>query len=314
RSGRRSTSTCMKILLALAVAFPLFAADPPVELRNELREYMLALVNGDRAKHGLAPVELEKGAAWFADQFCEEQLATGTTGHFNLKGESPYLRWSALNYRTDLVNENASAWSTSRELTPHAIKDMIRRSQQSMMSEKPPFDGHRRVILDPWATHLAPGFAWKGGELRFSQVFLRRYVSLEPLPKAVWKGDRVTITGWLQKEGDVDAVTVHYEPLPRPLTAAEASAIPSYALPKRRRHYLPRLPVTRKYMDGSRGDIVLENQGQKSFTLTIDFTEGPGIYTIVTWVRPPGAGPIEVTNHSIRVEESPAAETLQVIR
>jgi uncharacterized protein YkwD len=304
----------MKLALLLAVALPLVAetraADPdPRVLRKELRAYMLELVNADRAKHDLRPVALDENAAWTADRFCEEQIQTGVTGHFNLLGEGPHLRWSGAHHRTDLVNENASSWSTTRQLTPIVIKDMIRRSQESMMNEKPPLDGHRDTILDPWATHLAPGFAWKDGELRFSQIFLRRYVTLEPVPKAVWMRDRVSVTGWIIGEETLDSVTVHYEPLPRPLTVAEAIAIPTYKLPVRHTRYLPKLPVMRHYLDGTRGDITIE---RKKFTLDIGFNDGPGIYTIVVWVKPIDASPIQATSQTIRVEESPAAETLHV--
>jgi uncharacterized protein YkwD len=301
----------MRLALVLAVlALPLFAAEPdPHALRKELRTYMLELVNADRVKNDLKPVALDDVAAWTADWFCEEQLATGVTGHFNLRGEGPHLRWSGAHYRSDLVNENASSWSTTRQLTPGVIKDMIRRSQQTMMNEKEPFDGHRDTILDPWATHLAPGFAWKDGELRFSQIFLRRYVTLEPLPKAVWMRDRVNVTGWIIGDEAFDSVTVHYEPLPRPLSAVQASAIPTYKLPQRYTRYLPKLPALRHYMDGSRGDVTIE---RKKFTLDIGFNDGPGIYTIVVWLKPADALPIQVTSESIRVEESPAAETLHV--
>ncbi|HYH07629.1 MAG TPA: CAP domain-containing protein [Thermoanaerobaculia bacterium] len=295
----------MKLALVLAVALPILAAD----VRTELREHMLALVNRDRARHNLPAVQLDASAAWHADRFAEEQLETGAAGHFNLRGEGPHVRWSAVHFRSDHVNENASSWSTNRELTDTTIKDMMRRSQESMMAEEPPADGHRRAILDPWATHLAPGVAWKGGELRFSQIFLRRYVTLEPLPKALWMKDRVTIRGWIIGDETFDSVTVHSEPLPRPLTAKEASAISSYALPKRYTRYLPRLDRWRTYLDGTHGDVVID---KKKFTVEIGFNDGPGIYTIVVWIKPAGSGPIEVTNHAIRVEESPAAETLQV--
>lgn len=300
----------MKLALLLAVALPLFAADPdPVALRKELRTYMLELVNADRVKHGVKPVELDAVAAWHSDLFCEEQIAHDVSGHFNLKGEGPHLRWSNVHYRSDLVHENASSWSTTRMLTPIVIKDMIRRSQESMMNEKPPFDGHRDTILDPWATHLAPGFAWKGGELRFSQIFLRRYVTLEQIPRAVWVRDRVNVTGWIIGEEAFDSITVHYAPPPRPLTAKEASDIPTYKLPERHTRYLPKLPMTRHYMDGGRGDVVID---KKKFTVDIGFNDGPGIYTVVVWIKPVDALPIQVTSETIRVEESPAAETLQV--
>jgi len=102
-------------------------------------------------------------------------------------------------------------------------------------------------------------------------------------------------------------------------TAAAANAITTYSLPDARREYLPRLPVrfTRMsngtiqqvretYSDGRRGDFPLSPDG--GFAFVVPFSDGPGVYTVVVWVRASGAKEaIAATNVSIRVTNSGGA-------
>ena len=315
-----------KLLFAvLTIAFTLGATLAQGELASDetrmtLRAELLHMINVDRAKFGLAPVKLDAEASAIADAYCQAQIRNGTTGHFTTDGEAPYMRYSFAG-GNDGVSENAAAWSANYGFSDRALYDMMRRSEAAMMSEIAPHDGHRRTILDPAATHVGIGLAWERGEFRLTQEFIRRYVDWSrSLPRIVSTLQPVLCSGRAAAGYDVEAITVHHEALPQPISAVTANAIQTYKLPESRRQYLPRLKgrfthriaggieeVHEEYSDGSRGDFQVAPDGK--FAFAIPLPDGPGVYTVVVWVRPHGASgdAIPASNVSIRLEQAPVA-------
>lgn len=308
-----------RLVLAFAVAVltaaPLVRGEAALdEARLTLRHEMLRLINADRVRNGLAKVELDPEASAIADAYCREQIRNRTTGHFTTDGEAPYMRYSFAG-GNDGLSENAAAWSASYNLSDRAVFDLARRSQQAMMSEVEPHDGHRRTILDPWATHVGIGLEWEKGEFRMAQEFLRRYVAWSrPFPRAAALEEPVSGTGRPAPGFKVQAITVHHEAIPDPMPAHVASAISVYRLPVRRREFLPRLRnsismrqdgtlrfMSERYADGRRGDFYVSPDG--AFTFPVPFLDGPGIYTVVVWVSEKDAdAPLAASNISIRVD------------
>jgi uncharacterized protein YkwD len=300
-------------LVAAVLATPLARSDVE-ETKTTLRAHVLKLINRDRELHRLPPVALDHAASILGDEYCRAQIAGRITGHFSLDGYSPYMRYSFAG-GNDSVSENAAAWSATYAFSERALYEMSRRSHDAMMAEMPPRDGHRKTILDPHATHVGIGFAWERGEFRLVQEFIRRYVHWTRTPaRDARVGDEVVLKGRPLFGTEIEAITVHHEPLPRALTPAAASARESYSLPDKRKEYLPRLRqhvtrrldgtleiVRRAYSDGRRGDFAVSDD--RSFSFTVPFTEGAGVYTVVVWVRKPGLEqPIAASNISIRVE------------
>jgi hypothetical protein len=305
-----------RILLPLAIlllASPLAHSDIAAA-RATLRQHVLKLINRDRQLYNLPPVQLDLQGSLVADTYCEQQIANGTNGHYTTDGLAPYMRYSFAG-GDDGVSENAAAWSANYNFNDRALYEMARRSQDAMMAEMAPEDGHKRTILDPYATHVGIGVAWKGGEFRLVHEFVRRYVQwTKPLPRRANLADTVIASGRPVAGTNVAAISVHYEPPPEPMPAHIANAFDSYSLPDKRRDYLPRLRqdyrmrenrtleiVRREYADGSRGDFHVGKDGEFSFE--IPFNDGPGVYTVVVWVRKKGTeNSIAASNVSIRVE------------
>jgi uncharacterized protein YkwD len=284
------------------------------ETRMTLRGEFVRLINHDRAKYGLAPVQLDAQVSVMADAYCRAQIRNGTTGHFTTDGEAPYMRYSFAG-GNDGVSENAAAWSANYGFSDSALYEMLRSSEAAMMAEVAPHDGHRRTILDPAATHVGIGLAWEKGEFRMTQEFIRHYVEwLRPLPRRVTNAQPVLCSGRAVKGYDVEAITVHHEPMPQPMAAVTANAIQTYSLPSARREYLPRLKdftrpvpggveqIREEYSDGRKGDFQVAEDGK--FAFAIPLTDGPGIYTVVVWVRPHGRAvdAIPASDVSIRVD------------
>lgn len=302
------TSALLSLVVATAASADL------AETKLTLREHVLKLINRDRAGYHLPPVALDLGVSAIADDYCAQQLRERTTGHFTTDGLAPYMRYSFAG-GNDGISENVAAWSASYSFTERALYEMVRRSQDTMMAEMPPNDGHKKTILDPHATHVGIGFAWQGGEFRIAQEFVRRYlVWTRAFPRRARIGETVLGAGRALPGSSVEAIAVHYEPLPMPLTIAATRSIDDYSLPSRRKEYLPRLRsdynrrengtleiVKREYADGRRGDFYLGEDG--SFSFAVPLNEGAGIYTVVVWVRRDGAAvPVAASNVSIRVD------------
>jgi len=295
------------LALLLAVSAPLAQGGAPAdETRATLREEFLRLINRDRRQFGLQPVQLDPFASSVADNYCGAQIRNGTTGHFTTDGQAPYMRYSFAG-GNDGLSENAAAWSATYSFGDRALYEMMRRSEDAMMREVAPHDGHRRAILDPYATHVGIGLAWEGGEFRLTQEFIRRYVDWKRQPpRSAMAGDQILCSGQPKAGYEVDAITVHREPLPQSIAAVTANALNSYGLPETRRQYAPRLAFGQTYTDGTRGDFPISRDG--SFAFVVPFNDGPGVYTVVVWVRPHGQEreAIAATNVSIRVEAPPA--------
>jgi uncharacterized protein YkwD len=284
--------------------------------RTTLREHVLKLINRDRRIYNLPPVQLDLAVSVMGDAYCQEQIRTNSSGHYGTDGLTPYMRYSFAG-GNDGVSENAAAWSASYSFSERALYEMAGRSQDAMMAEMPPNDGHKKTILDPHATHVGIGLAWTGGEFRLVQEFVRRYVQwTRALPRNARTTDLLILAGRPLHDTTIEAISVHHEPFPEVMPASVASAFDSYSLPSKRREYFPRLKQEykrypdgtlqirrREYANGHRGDFYLGKDGEFSFA--IPFTEGPGVYTVVVWVKRPGfSSPVAASNVSVRVEEA----------
>lgn len=276
-----------RFLTAAAVvlfATPIAHSDSE-ETRATLRQHVLKLINRDRAMYNLPPVELDMRVSAFGDDYCRAQIRNGTTGHFTTDGLAPYARYS-LAGGNDGISENAAAWSATYKFSERALYEMAGRSQDAMMAEMPPNDGHKRTMLDPHATHVGIGLAWQGGEFRLVQEFVRRYIDwTRPLPRSAHAGQKVMMSGRPLRGARVEGITVHHEPLPTSLAAHVASAIATYSLPDKRREFAPRVK-----RDGS-------------FSFIVPFEDGPGLYTVVVWVKKDGGAVFPASNVSVRVAD-----------
>jgi uncharacterized protein YkwD len=296
------------LITLLLLGAPLAQGDGPLdETRLTLRGAMLRMINRDRKQFGLRPLELDAQASTLADAYCAAQIRNHTTGHFTVDGQAPYMRYS-FGGGNDGVSENAAAWSASYKFTDAELYAMMRRSEDAMMAEVAPHDGHRRTILDPNATAVGIGLAWERGEFRMTQEFIRRYLEWpRPLPRSASTTDRVLCNSRPVAGYGIEAITVHYEAPPQAISARTANAIETYSLPSARREYVPRIPaVTHRVGDmietiSRRGDFTLARDGSCSFA--VPFPDGAGVYTVVVWVKKTSEREaFPASNVSIRVD------------
>lgn len=277
------------------------------ELAASIKAKMLAIINDERREFGFGAVRLDPLASSVADALCKRQVYDRSVGHYSTDGLAPYHRYSFAGGLHG-ITENTAAWSRETPYTASEIERLVEESMRAMLREAPPDDGHRRAILDPHATHVGLGFAWRDGEVRIAQEFVRRYLKWTSPPlRELRAGERAVCAA---KPGDgwsVAAMVVHYEPAPRPLSRTAASRIVSYELPATRTDFKPlnleqqsRIARIARSSAASPGNLVVADDG--AFTFTIPFEHGPGIYTLVVWLRK-GDAVVTASNVSVRVME-----------
>ncbi len=157
---------------------------------DNLQAQALDLINRSRAAEGLSLVAWDDAAAQVAQAHAEDMLAGPFFSHWNRDGYGPEHRAALTAGMTDAVFENIhSSWRTNNG-QPAPILDWPQRvldAQEGLMNSP----GHRRNIMDPAHTHVGVGIAYRPeiGELRLVQLFLNRYVEIDPLPReaARWR-------------------------------------------------------------------------------------------------------------------------------
>ena len=224
-----------------ATPTPLGQRLSPAELQ-ELSVYTLDLVNKDRADHGLPPVTLGLNPA--AQLHAEDMLAHDYQGHWWVDGRKPYMVYSETG-GTSYVSENAasSGWTalqwgrancdslfTSCQVPqPRAA---IRELQRLMMYDDAHANwGHRDNILREGHRAVNFGVAFNGRRVTFAQHFEGGVAEANAPPSLSRDG---TLSFSLTKrESGVrigQAVSVYYDPLPTPKTAAQIDSLHSYCV------------------------------------------------------------------------------------
>jgi len=254
---------------------------------EQARRYVLALVNRDRAAHGLPPVVMDEAANRAGQRHAEDMARAGYTAHWGTDGSVPEQRYSEAG-GSDFVHENAGclADGKSRKLdaVPRFEAAQLERVQSAFMDEKPPRDGHRRNILKASHTGFGVGVAKPSGVgiACLSQEFVDDYGDYAPLPKTARAGDVLRIEGDVKGAVAFGGVGIGRIDSAQPLTAAYLNTTYTYAVPSPSELYFPKGFVTKKpvEVDGKhfRIDVPLGKRGE------------PGRYQVSIWGKFPGAG------------------------
>jgi hypothetical protein len=169
-------------------------------------------------------------------------------------------------------------------VTTRDVFKTLHQMHESMHDEQPPNDGHRRAILYPRHTHVGFGIAVRGHNVRLDELYLARYVKVEPIPRSAKIGTSMIVSGKLLGPNYlVEGLEVFYEPLPSPPTEEWLRAPRSYGMPSQSEYLLPRLSGGMLYMNGGRGDI--ETGSGNTFRVRVRLAKKPGINTMMLWIK-----------------------------
>jgi hypothetical protein len=248
------------------------------------RELLLMQINAERTTAGLNQLALDDLANKVASEHALDMVKGGYLSHWGRDGRKFYHRYSFAG-GVDAAQENASAAEYIQSLTPTAVKQDLRDMHASMFEETPPYDGHRQTILFPYHTHVGFGIALQGHSLRLDELYLARYLHIDPVIRRAKPRSTVNVTGRLLNLGHfLNQVDVFYEPLPRPPELEWLRTARPVSLPDEYKTLRPRAPAGTKYTDGSKGEYEWRPNG--TFTVPVRmFRNEPGIYTLVFWVR-----------------------------
>ena len=268
---------------ASATTLPALPPKAPMNL-EQARRYVLALVNRDRAEHGLSPVVMDDAANRAGQRHAEDMARVGYTAHWGSDGSVPEQRYSEAG-GSDFVQENAGclADGKSRKLdaVPRFEPAELERVERAFMDEKPPHDGHRKNILKARHTGFGVGVAKPSGVgiACLSQEFVDDYGDYTALPKAARAGELLTIAGDVKGIVSFGGVGIGRSEPQVALTAAYLNTTYTYAVPSPSELYFPKGFVTKK---------PVEVNG-KHFRIEVPLGK-PGRYEVSVWGKFPGAG------------------------
>ncbi len=248
---------------------------------------MLALVNRDRASHGLAPVELDEGPAMAAGQaHADDMVRLGYLGHWGSDGSVPEQRHTNAG-GADMVLENALCFTDEarREVDAKALIDPkeVERAESMFFDEVPPNDGHRKNILKPAHTRVGIGIAQSKETAKelpvpcFAQEFVDGYGSYGAIPPRAKLGSTVRVEATLKSGARPTGVGLARIPRPSPLTPSELNKRRSYPVPK---------PYQMYWGPGFVTPILAKIDGQKiAIDVPLSDKGQPGLYEVSVWAK-----------------------------
>ncbi len=250
----------------------------------EIRANLLEMVNEERAVEKVPPLAIDELATQVANKHALEMVRSEFASHWGLDGLKPYHRYS-FSGGTHATQENVSAADNTWSMKASDLKQDTAYLHVRLYQEKPPYDGHRKTILAPHHTHVGFGLAVEKLRLRLVELFVAKYVEVEPISRTAKPGQQIFFSGRLvNREHVINNVEVFYEPIPKPPELSWLRQPRSYSLPDESKTLRPKVPPPYVYADRSPGVIDVQPNG--CFRTPIRFfKEQPGIYTIVVWVR-----------------------------
>src|SRR5258706_1841607 len=246
------------------------------------RQLLLEMVNMERSMAGLNSLQLDDLACRVAGEHALDMAKAGFLNHWGTDGLKPYQRFSFAG-GTDAVQENVSSADQIQSLTSTGVLGDLRDMHQSMIDEVPPNHGHRKTILFPWHTHMGFGIAMQGHNVRLDELYLSRYVKIDPLPREARTHATVVFRGQLNMNHYLNGVEVFYEPPPSPPDIAWLREPRSYGMPEPTGKLLPQLPDRLSYPDGSNGSIEIDSTNR--FRVKVRLAKQPGINTLLVWIK-----------------------------
>lgn len=248
------------------------------------REQLLSQVNAERAAANLNQLKLDELASTVAQQHARDMATGQFLSHWGSDGRTPFHRY-AFAGGTAAIQENCSAAEDIESISPSRVLNDLHDMHESMMNEKPPEDGHRKTILDAFHTHVGFGMALNGRSLRLDEMYLARYVQLEPVVTSAKPGATMRLSGRLLNPSHfINEIDVFYEPPPQPRDIFWLRVPRSVSLPDDFVRLRPRALEGTIYADGGHGDFDWDHQGRFRANIKL-FRSDPGIYTIVCMVR-----------------------------
>ncbi|HJQ68668.1 MAG TPA: CAP domain-containing protein [Blastocatellia bacterium] len=265
------------------------------------RAELLKLVNTERLLAGVTALAADDLASEVAARHALDMASAKFLSHWGSDGRKPYHRYAAAG-GFHVVMENVSSADKLESLSAKYIGQSLNEMHMQMHAERPPNDGHRRTILAPEHTHVGFGVAIAERSLRLVEMYVGKYIELEPFPRLAKPRASINIKGKLMSSKHEFAYAeVFYEPLPKRAEIDWLRVGRPYGLPD---EYVVLRPIPHEgtyYADGAVGKIDVDG---KRFRIPVDlYKSEPGIYTVAILLKKFGSREkFRVTNICIQAE------------
>jgi Uncharacterized protein with SCP/PR1 domains len=248
------------------------------------QEQLLTMVNEERTRAGLNSLKLDELACKVAGEHAADMAKESFLSHWGSDGRKPYHRYSFAG-GTDALQENVSTANDIQSVASNGVLRDLRDMHQSMIEEVPPYDGHRKTILFPYHTHVGFGVALYQNSVKLDELYLARYLHIDPVPRQAKPKSTVFLTGkLLNAKHFLNQVDVFYEALPAPPELAWLRTPRPVSLPDSYVTLRPKAPEGTWYRDGGKGDFEWNRDGKFRVPARL-FKNEAGIYTILFWIR-----------------------------
>jgi hypothetical protein len=273
------------VIVAPVLSSPVEDSVPPAGARpvDPVKAAVFDRINRDRTAAGLPAVAWDDGVSRVADAFCANQIRENTSGHYLTNGLPPYARTSFAGI-FGMQFENSVTWKTTGSSFDDPAETLALEGHASMLQEKPPYDGHRRTILDPDATHVGVGYALSRGEFRMAQEFLVRHLVWLRLERLSPTSSVVLVRGSPVAGRRLQFVTIGWEPVPRELTRLEANGRTSYSYPRIEEAFVGEGNVSLKVVGAVTVDRIRFGR-DREFAFRFD-PDRPGLWTLTFHTSP----------------------------
>ncbi len=279
------------LALSLRGRFDILAAPSSTQISGDdlagFRAELLQLVNTERRLAGVAALAGDDLASEVANRHALDMAAAKFLSHWGSDGRKPYHRYAAAG-GFHVVTENVSSADNLASLDAKYVGQSLAEMHMQMHAERPPNDGHRQTILAPENTHVGFGVAIVERRLRLVELYVGKYVELEPFPREAKPKTNFHIKGkLLDSKQEFAYAELFYEPLPKQAEIDWLRVGRPYALPDEYLVLRPKPPEGAYYADGGVGKIDVEG---KRFRIPVElYKPEPGIYTVAILIKKAGS-------------------------
>lgn len=191
---------------------------------NLLKTKMIRIINNERESNNISSVEYDSITAVSAQFHADEMKKYNYFSHYSINGIPPYIRYSLKSNGAFAIGENIALGANYKILKigfielkgKIDIKNIIRKLNYDMYSEKPPNDGHRKTILNKHYNRIGIGIAYNDTLLFYVETFTGKYIELlNDIPQNIKAGNSINIYAQILYDSlELEHIKVYYDNIP----------------------------------------------------------------------------------------------------
>ena len=210
---------------SLNLSYPVITPPNNYVPQNQTIQYVLSLVNNDRAAYGLANVSYTNFSS--AQQHSESMFQNYYFSHWDIYGMKPYMRYTLLGGPGGVDENVAYIYNSSGVNVLNALKQM----EYNMMynDQQCCNNGHRDNILTPQHNYISIGVAYNRTIIYLTEDFINNYIDWVYGTPAYSNG-AVSLKGSMLPGYSLSTIEVSYDTPVTNMTRGQLDNTSSYGL------------------------------------------------------------------------------------